>query len=75
MGTFLSVAYTWSYEGEPQEGILLVGCDAKEQAATGSVEAKAITAVRTDSWHIRDKLMACSGEILRPGHAPGRRAL
>jgi hypothetical protein len=45
IGTFLSVTYNWSYEGEPQEGILLVGCDAEDQAPPGGGEATAITAV------------------------------
>jgi len=51
-GQFLSVEYTWSYEGEPQEGMLVLGCDSKSSA---------VQAVWTDSWHSKDVLMLCNG--------------
>ena len=53
-GQFLSVEYTWSFEGEPQEGILILGCDPKSDA---------VQAVWTDSWHSKDVLMLCNGTI------------
>jgi len=51
-GQFLSIEYTWSYEGEPQEGMLVLGCDPKSEA---------VQAVWTDSWHSKDVLMLCNG--------------
>lgn len=53
-GQFLSMEYTWSYEGEPQEGMLILGCDTKSEA---------VQAVWTDSWHSKDVLMLCNGTI------------
>lgn len=50
--------YTWSDGGEPQEGVLVVQHD----AATGVV-----TAGWTDSWHLRDTVMACRGELTPAG--------
>lgn len=44
-GTFLSIRYTWSEDGEPHEGLLLVG-----SAQT----------LFTDSWHLRDAFMICT---------------
>src|SRR5215204_1645358 len=51
-GQFLSIDYTWSFEGEPQEGMLILGCDSKSDA---------VQAVWTDSWHSKDVLMLCNG--------------
>ena len=51
-GQFLSIEYTWSHEGEPQEGMLVLGCDPKSEA---------VQAVWTDSWHSKDVLMLCNG--------------
>ena len=53
-GQFLTVEYTWSFEGEPQEGMLMLGCDR---------DSDAVQAVWTDSWHSKDVLMLCNGEI------------
>jgi hypothetical protein len=49
---FLSFEYTWSFDGDPQEGLLIVGCDSKSDA---------VQAVWTDSWHSKDSLMLCNG--------------
>jgi hypothetical protein len=51
-GQFLSFEYTWSFDGDPQEGLLIVGCDSKSDA---------VQAVWTDSWHSKDSLMLCNG--------------
>jgi hypothetical protein len=51
-GQFLSIEYTWAYDGEPQEGLLIIGCDRKSDA---------VQAVWTDSWHSKDVLMLCNG--------------
>jgi hypothetical protein len=54
-GQFLSIEYTWSFEGDPQEGILILGCDPKSDA---------VQAVWTDSWHSKDVLMLCNGNTV-----------
>ena len=53
-GQFLSFEYTWSYEGEAQEGMLILGCDPNSDA---------VQAVWTDSWHSKDILMLCNGTV------------
>jgi hypothetical protein len=55
-GQFLSIEYTWSYEGEIQEGMLVVGYDSKTDEAQ---------AVWTDSWHSKNVLMLCNGTVGR----------
>jgi hypothetical protein len=50
---FLSVRYSWEYEGAPQDGLLLVGFNSQ-----GQVEQ----AVWVDSWHMNDQMMLMSGE-------------
>ncbi len=49
-GKFSTIAYTWAFEGESQEGLLLIG-----QAD------EVVSAVFVDSWHMGDKLMLCEG--------------
>ncbi len=56
-GQFVEIAYTWSYEGKPQEGLLLFGIQ-KDGSAT---------AFWTDSWHSANVLMACKGEVTDVG--------
>lgn len=51
-GQFLSIEYTWAFEGEPQEGMLILGCDS---------QCEQVEAVWTDSWHSKDTLMVCNG--------------
>lgn len=51
-GQFLSIGYTWAYEGVEQEGMLLLGSDPKSDT---------YQAVWTDSWHSKDVLMLCNG--------------
>ncbi|PYT01110.1 MAG: hypothetical protein DMF63_03950 [Acidobacteria bacterium] len=55
---FLSIEYAWSFDGEPQEGLLIVGCDPKSDA---------VQAVWTDSWHSKDVLMLCNGKAASDG--------
>ena len=57
-GQFLSVEYTWSFEDDPQEGLLIIGCDPKSDA---------VQAVWTDSWHSKDVLMLCNGNVAADG--------
>lgn len=53
-GQFVEIAYTWSFEGKPQEGSIVIGCDNKSNA---------VQAVWTDSWHMSHKFMLCDGYI------------
>jgi hypothetical protein len=50
-GKFVSLKYTWEYEGAAHEGLLLLG-----RARSGEV-----TAAWADSWHMSDKIMFCTG--------------
>lgn len=56
-GQFLSIEYTWAFEGEPQEGMLILGCDP---------DCEEVQAVWTDSWHSKDTLMLCNGAFREP---------
>jgi hypothetical protein len=55
---FIRIEYTWSYDGAPQEGLLLVGWENK---------ARLVTAVWIDSWHMGDKFMICQGAVKKNG--------
>jgi len=55
---FLTIEYAWAFEGEKQEGLLILGCDSKSDA---------VQAVWTDSWHSKDTLMLCNGTIDNDG--------
>jgi hypothetical protein len=52
-GCFDEFAYTWSFEGKPREGVLLLGYD--EQASLA-------TAAWIDSWHQSARVMHLSGK-------------
>jgi hypothetical protein len=47
---FTTIAYTWEFDGEPQEGMLVLGQEG------GSIHGFWI-----DSWHMGDKLMTLRG--------------
>ena len=51
-GRFVRIDYTWSYDGKPQWGSMLVG----HQKAAGTHTVHWI-----DSWHNGESVMACSG--------------
>ena len=51
-GRFVRLDYTWGYQGKPQEGSLLIGFD---------TQADTVTAHWIDTWHMSDKVMACTG--------------
>jgi Protein of unknown function (DUF1579) len=53
-GKFMRLDYTWDYQGEPQEGALLLGHER---------ERNIVTAVWIDSWHMGAKYMACEGKV------------
>jgi hypothetical protein len=52
-GGFARIDYTWSFEGKPHEGSLLVGID--------KAKGRAI-AVFCDSWHMSETFMVCEGD-------------
>ena len=52
-GQFLEIAYTWEYDGKPQEGLIILGADNK---------ADAVNAFWTDSWHLAHQVMLCEGQ-------------
>jgi hypothetical protein len=51
-GKFCTINYAWSFDAEPQAGMLLLGY--KPDQAT-------VNAVFIDSWHMGDKLMLLQG--------------
>lgn len=53
-GQFIDFEYTWAYENQPQQGLMLLGCDSKSDA---------VQAIWTDSWHMSHKFMVCDGKI------------
>lgn len=53
-GRFATIEYTWEVDGEPQEGLLLIG----SENGDGAVQA-----VWIDSWHMSDKSLTCLGGI------------
>lgn len=57
-GQFLYIEYKWMFDGEPQEGLLIIGCDPKSDA---------VQAVWTDSWHSKNVLMLCNGNRIEEG--------
>jgi len=48
---FTTIAYTWSFDNEPQEGMLVIGQD-----------QSLLHGVWIDSWHMGDKLMMLRGQ-------------
>jgi len=57
-GQFVAFDYTWAYEGQPQEGLILLGFDTNSNAAQ---------TVWTDSWHSRNTLMLSDGTVADDG--------
>lgn len=55
---FVAFDYTWAYQGEPQEGMILLGCDRKSDA---------VQTVWTDSWHSSHTLMLSDGKVADDG--------
>jgi hypothetical protein len=51
-GRFVRIDYTWSYDGKPQEGALIVGFQRK---------AGVVTAHWMDSFHNGENVMVCTG--------------
>ena len=55
---FVAFDYTWAYEGEGQEGMILVGCDKNSDA---------VQTVFTDSWHSSHTFMLSDGKVSEDG--------
>jgi hypothetical protein len=53
-GKFITLSYRWAYEGAEQEGLVLVGNQNDDEAAS---------AAWVDSWHMSGKVMACNGTV------------
>ncbi len=53
-GQFVQFDYTWEYDGEPQEGLIVLGCDTKSDA---------VQVVWTDSWHSKHTFMVSDGKV------------
>lgn len=53
-GKFLALEYTWEYDNQAHEGLLLLGFDAKEEIVRASW---------ADSWHSSDRPLALAGKI------------
>ncbi len=51
-GTFCTLAYTWVFDGAPQDGLMLWGYDAAHQT---------VDAVFVDSWHMGDTMLRLQG--------------
>lgn len=50
-GSFLQFDYDWTFEGDLQSGVLLLGAD----------EENAASAAWIDSFHMSNKIMSCAG--------------
>jgi hypothetical protein len=59
-GQFLSVAYTWQYNKQPQDGLIII------PTALG---AQAADAVWLDSWHMSSQIMQCKATLAPSGAA------
>jgi hypothetical protein len=55
---FLSVAYTWQFEGQPQDGLIIFPTAILESAPR---------AVWLDSWHMREQIMLLETTQTRDG--------
>ncbi len=57
-GKFVTIAYTWADNGEPHEGLLLIG---------QHPESGVVSAAWTDSWHQSGSIMHCTGTVEADG--------
>jgi hypothetical protein len=62
-GKFLTLAYTWDFEGQPQDGLLVLGFEATDGP---------VTAAWVDSFHYGDKILVCTGAATPDGGATVR---
>lgn len=52
LGRFVRLDYSWTFRGEPQEGLLLVGYEPKSGTLSGHW---------LDTWHTEYSVMPCAG--------------
>lgn len=57
-GRFLTMTYTWMYEGKPHEGFILLGVNPM---------ASELRAEWVDSFHNSDRIMECTGSMPAEG--------
>jgi hypothetical protein len=57
-GKFWLLRYRWNYEGQPQDGLLLVGFNQARRVVSG---------IWIDSWHMDDQMMLLQGEAAANG--------
>lgn len=57
-GRFFTLRYTWTFEGKPQEGFILLGDDPSAARCEGSW---------VDSFHNSDRIMPCAGSLAGDG--------
>jgi hypothetical protein len=53
-GKWATLHYTWDFEGQPQDGMLLI---------SQANEPPSITVAWIDSWHMGDALLLCKGHV------------
>lgn len=63
-GRFVQISYTWSHEGVPHEGTLMLGMHAKREEATGAW---------VDSWHQSNETLFLKGTHEKVKAAPSGR--
>lgn len=51
-GKFCTLAYSWSFDGTAQDGMLLIG-----------QEQHSARVIFIDSWHMGDAMMICQGQV------------
>jgi hypothetical protein len=57
-GRFAELHYTWSFDGEPQDGLVVLGAEPEGDTAR---------AIWLDSWHMQDQFMVCAGTVADDG--------
>jgi len=57
-GVLVSLAYSWDYEGQPQEGVLLL---------RNHLDAAKVEVVWLDSWHTRNEFMLFAADADHQG--------
>jgi hypothetical protein len=54
-GKALCIRYTWIYDGQPQDGIMLLSSEGEGSGG--------IVMIYTDSWHLGNVFMRCEGTV------------
>jgi hypothetical protein len=57
-GQFVTLQYTWTFEGKPQDGLILIGYE---------TQLNVVKAIWVDSFHMQDKFMLCQGNMEEQG--------